>query len=384
MKSKMFVICSSVAALHLVIGGAVMLGGCTGVQEDEPMPMGAYVPRQPKAKPEIPAVQPEAQTPETAEANPETVIVEPEPAPAPVVPEEKPEVKPVEKGQPAAAPQKGDSPAKTKKPLRANDIQYTIQKGDSYWKIARKFGVATNDLVAYNTIPPAKLRPGQKIMIPASGKKITKPAAVKKTVVKVKKTYAPIPADGIYVVQKGDSYDKIARKFGLRAKDIAEYNNLSLNKYLQVNQKLKLPPRSGAAAQPAAPAQPAVTEAAPIPVDPAGPAAPTTNTTPPEITAPDVPAAIPAPVIPAQPDAPAATATEAPATEASAAPAAAPAASLPASSANTAMTSETISEDTTLAALAKAYDFTEAEIRAKNPWIPADGTIKKGSTILFP
>lgn len=258
MKRKMFVICTSIAALHLVVGGAFFLGGCTGVQEDEPMPKGAFIPQDPKTEQKAEAeVQPtstqqnEPQTTETPKIEDPVVVDEPvvdvpektEPAKTAVA-EEKKEVK---------APQKGDQPKTEPKktvPVRTEDIVYIVKKKDTYWDIAKKYGVSVKDLETYNGTPAKKLHVGQKLLIPATGKKVTKAAVTAK--VRVKKSYEPIPADGIYVVKKNDSFHKIASKFGLRASDIAEYNNLPLTKAIQPNQKLKLPPRRKAPAnQPA-------------------------------------------------------------------------------------------------------------------------------------
>lgn len=380
MKSKMFAICSSVAALHLIVGGAVILGGCTGVQEDEPMPFGAYVPPQPKTETAAePAVEPAATETETTE---ETVVDEPivepagkddsvvEPAVEPTV---EPEVTPAVKGDtPKTIPVKGDTP-ETAKAIRANDVEYIVKKGDSYWKIAKMYGISTATLVAYNDIAPEKLRPGQKIMIPASGKKVTQKVAVKPQV-KVKKSYAPIPADGIYVVQKGDSFYKIAVKFGLRAKDIAEYNNIPLTKTLQVNQKLKLPRKD--AAQPAPQdAQPVLEDAQPAPQDtvPAEKETQGTDyTLPSEVVAPeaetiDVPKGgdvVAAPDLTEVADAPSAVQTAEDVKTA-------------------AMTEAVLESDTTLEELVKNSGLSEAEIRQKNPDIPADGVIKAGTTIKY-
>ena len=368
MKNKMLVICSvcsSVALLHLIIGGSFILGGCTGVQEDEPMPKGAYIPPQTTTTEEAPEVS-EPATKEPAVTAPETaapVVEEPKTQPPVVAPpaektEPVPQKKvepPVKGGTSSAAPLKGE---------RLQDVEYTVKKGDSYWKIAKMYGISTSELVAYNKIPPEKLAPGKKIMIPATGKKGSSAAAAPaKQVVKVKKAYEPIPADGIYVVKKGDSFYRIAQKFGIPAKEIAEYNNIPLTKSLQVNQKLKLPAKKAAAAPAAVAKQ--TSEAA-------------------------KPAAAPADAAPAVPSANAGSLDEiAPPSldDVPAVPAAAPAASapaVPAASTNEAITQEVISIDTTVADLAKAYGFTEAEIRAKNPGIPADGTVKRGTTIIMP
>lgn len=321
MKRKMIAVCTSIAALHLVIGGAVMLGGCTGVQEDEPMPRGARIPRQTVKPAEFTETQnPPALVPETAPATNtpavETPVVVDTPAVETPVVVEPPVVEVPAKPVPAPvvkAPQKGDAAPAKKIPHRANDIEYVVKKNDTYWGIARKFGVSMRDLEAYNAIPAKKLRPGMKIVIPATGKKITKPV-VRKNSVKVKKSYAPIPADGIYIVKKNDSFSKIASKFGLRAADIAEYNNLPLSKAIQPNQKLKLPPRRKSSAKNAA--KPAVKDAVapatapantpavqpadltePAPLDEQKPAAPAADTT--------APAAPAAPAVPETPAAPA-------------------------------------------------------------------------------
>ena len=85
MKRKMIAVCTSIAALHLVIGGAVMLGGCTGVQEDEPMPRGARIPRQTVKPAEFTETQnPPALVPETAPAA-DTPVVDDSKEKTPVV-----------------------------------------------------------------------------------------------------------------------------------------------------------------------------------------------------------------------------------------------------------------------------------------------------------
>lgn len=342
-----------------------MLGGCTGVQEDEPLPKGAYIPQQNP----------------TAEEQPEVPAPE-QPAPQPAVPETAPEsakqqpiiTEPAEKVEtPAMKPQKGDEKpaeaAPVQKPVkgeRLTDIEYTVKKGDSYWKIAKMYGVSPSELAAYNKIAPEKLTPGKKILIPATGKKISAAAVSSKPVVKVKKSYEAIPADGIYVVKKGDSFYKIAQKFGIPAKTIAEYNNIPLTKTLQVNQKLKLPAKNAAAAAPKQTEKPAVDAAKtaePAAAAPAASAVPATDAGSLDEIAP-----------PSLDDVPAAPASGS----------AAPAAVAPAAAANEAITQEVISEDTTVANLAKVYGFTEAEIRAKNPGLPADGTVKRGTTIIMP
>ena len=47
--------------------------------------------------------------------------------------------------------------------------------------------------------------------------------------------------EGTYVIAKGDALSRIAKKFGLKTKVLANYNNLKIKSILRVGQKLKLP-----------------------------------------------------------------------------------------------------------------------------------------------
>jgi LysM repeat protein len=195
-------------------------------------------------------------------------------------------------------------------------------------------------------------------MIPATGKKITAKAAVAPAV-KVQKSYEPIPADGVYVVKKNDSFSKIASRFGLRASDIAEYNNLPLTKVIQPGQKLRLPPRRAKAGKPAAKpaAKPAVKPAA----KPA-----------------EKPAAKPAEAAPAANADESIEDLQAPSVDNIQVPSAS--ISKPAQDATVA---EIVTEDTTVAKLAVEYARTEMDIRKLNPHLAADGNVKRGTRIVL-
>ncbi len=43
---------------------------------------------------------------------------------------------------------------------------YTIQQGDSYWKIARQYGVSSTELMSLNDTSDSRLKIGQKILVP--------------------------------------------------------------------------------------------------------------------------------------------------------------------------------------------------------------------------
>ena len=46
-----------------------------------------------------------------------------------------------------------------------------------------------------------------------------------------------------YSVQKGDTFSKIAKKYGVGMKELADYNKMSLQAPLQIGVTLKIPPK---------------------------------------------------------------------------------------------------------------------------------------------
>jgi LysM repeat protein len=142
--------------------------------------------------------------------------------------------------------------------------EYVVVKGDSLWKIAKKFGVTTKAIQAANPgVDPAKLKVGEKLSIPgASG------AAASTTDV----TGSSAAAGGaeIYVVKSGDSLTKIAKHYGVTVRAIESENGLSTT-HIKVGEKLKIPakteaaPAAAPAAAPVPAATPPATSTAPAP-----------------------------------------------------------------------------------------------------------------------
>ena len=110
-----------------------------------------------------------------------------------------------------------------------NHIPYTVQAGDSLWSIAKAHNVSIASLVKTNRIAPREVLP--------IGRKLNVPSAV------------PIPLPVIngprevtrkvaYTVRKGDSLARIAKRFGVGVSDLAKWNRLDLQKYLQPGQRL--------------------------------------------------------------------------------------------------------------------------------------------------
>jgi len=94
------------------------------------------------------------------------------------------------------------------------NVNYTVQKGDSYWNISQKFNTTLKAVLTSNgATESSSLYIGQQIIVPSH----------------------------TYTVQKGDSYYLIAKKCGVELSSLLEKNNASSNSTLYVGQKITIP-----------------------------------------------------------------------------------------------------------------------------------------------
>jgi LysM repeat protein len=104
---------------------------------------------------------------------------------------------------------------------------YTVQSGDTLWKIASANGITTQALITANNLDPSKyLSVGQVLVIPSSST-TTPPATT--------------PTQKTYTVQSGDTLWKIASANGTTTQALIDLNKLDPSQYLYVGQKLLLP-----------------------------------------------------------------------------------------------------------------------------------------------
>lgn len=122
---------------------------------------------------------------------------------------------------------------------------YVVKRGDSFWKIAKAHGVTMQNLAAYNDMALNKvLKVGDKLKIPPGGYAVKGTAPAVKTAKKsspAKTKALSRPSDGTYVVKRGDSFWKIARRYNLRTKTLLDANNMTGKETLRVGQKLIIP-----------------------------------------------------------------------------------------------------------------------------------------------
>lgn len=128
--------------------------------------------------------------------------------------------------------------------IKIESLKYTVKSGDSFWKVAREYGVSKEELAAYNKMSLQKpLKIGATLMIPPGGA----PVPLEKLASHAKTTHAKAagatarPSDGNYTVGNNDSLWKIAAKYNIKTDALAAANNIDPKKPLQVGQKLVIP-----------------------------------------------------------------------------------------------------------------------------------------------
>lgn len=98
-------------------------------------------------------------------------------------------------------------------------IVYTVKSGDTLYKIANQYGVSVNDIIEFNQLPSTVLSVNQQLLIPTipnTGNNIT------------------------YTVKAGDSLWKIANQYGITVDELIQANNLT-NTVLQIGDVLIIP-----------------------------------------------------------------------------------------------------------------------------------------------
>ena len=132
----------------------------------------------------------------------------------------------------------------------AGGATYTVQSGDSLWKIARKQNVTVAALKQANSLSGDSLKVGQKLHIPTATAKATTDAAGNTVSAGIASTSsAGWQSPGTYtengqtihVVDFNESASMIAKKYGVKTDDLLKANNIPDAKKIQYGQRLVIP-----------------------------------------------------------------------------------------------------------------------------------------------
>lgn len=97
-------------------------------------------------------------------------------------------------------------------------VDYRVRRGDSLWKIARRYDTTIGSIRSVNALPSSSIRPGQVLRVPV-GMEATLAA---------------------YTVRRGDTLSGIAARFGTSAFAIQQVNGLASTR-IRVGQRLNVP-----------------------------------------------------------------------------------------------------------------------------------------------
>ncbi|RMG57667.1 MAG: LysM peptidoglycan-binding domain-containing protein [Deltaproteobacteria bacterium] len=101
---------------------------------------------------------------------------------------------------------------------RGNTLVYIVKKGDSLYKIARRFGTSVSRIKRLNGIRGNIIRPGQRLVIRVFGRKIAPVRRYRK--------YRVVDGKKIYTVRRGDTLYDISRAFKISLEKIKRINGL--------------------------------------------------------------------------------------------------------------------------------------------------------------
>lgn len=128
----------------------------------------------------------------------------------------------------------------------AADSQHRVGSGETLSLIASRYGVSQSQLAEINGLDrPYRLRVGQVLTLPERG---GRPAAVAQTPKEppvVTPAAKPTPPTGVvgserYVVRRGDTLSKIAKKHGLSEESLMDMNNIRNRQFIYEGQVLAL------------------------------------------------------------------------------------------------------------------------------------------------
>ena len=124
----------------------------------------------------------------------------------------------------------------------AEESSYTVESGDNWYSIAKRYGITQEELAAANgTTPSDILQVDQKLRIPLANSEQTASNQPNSKALSATTQATAVSIPQSYTVQRGDNWFSIAKRFGITQEFLAAYNGQTPSDVLQVNQKLRIP-----------------------------------------------------------------------------------------------------------------------------------------------
>lgn len=143
---------------------------------------------------------------------------------------------------------------------------YTVERGDSFWSIAKKNNLSVNELAKANNLASSTvLQPGRKLIIPGKPAAAPQDLATAPLLVPLDKSTGPANGETVkHTVQVGESLGVIARKYQVTVGELAAANNITDPSKVRAGQQLVIPGFKAISSKGPAPAvRPAAANATP-------------------------------------------------------------------------------------------------------------------------
>ena len=116
-------------------------------------------------------------------------------------------------------------------------LHHTVQKGDTLSKVATHYNTHVSIIQTINKLKTTAIYPGQSLLIPKSLQFLSKSSKMKLHTLDEKKL--PGPQQKVHYVQVGETLNSIAKKYGLKVREIIYWNQLKSHS-IKPKQKLIL------------------------------------------------------------------------------------------------------------------------------------------------
>ncbi len=137
-------------------------------------------------------------------------------------------------------------------PAKAVGGEHRVQRGESIYSIANKYGISQERLMAVNGLSSSGIRAGQTLKLPGSESAPSTPStASSATESKPAPAAAPAPTGKTHRVARGESIYTIALHYGISQADLMAANGLT-DADIQAGQELRLPSGAATASEPTA------------------------------------------------------------------------------------------------------------------------------------